>query len=258
MSTRSHNDAPAGVRMTGILHRYVQANGRVMAVIGVLALLLPASPLPLLAALQSDAAAGPPEMATGGVLLKLILALVAVLVLILLLQKAARRWGGSFQAGGGSESIRIVSSRSVGPRMSLALVQVMNRTLLVGISPQGIRQVADLGAAEGLSAGTPLRATQQRGAAPVTGGILGRLAGMLSRERLATGGTAEPAELGLQMLSEADERPGERSGEMPGRQDEPEDRPGGFEGELSRRLGELRRKYATISDLEAGLEGGRP
>ncbi len=247
--------------MTGGLHRGVQEKGRVTAVIAAVGLLF-ASPMPLYAGLEGDAGAGPPELATGGVLLKLVFALVAVLALILLLQKAARRWGGSFQAGGGSESIRIVSSRSVGPRMSLALVQVMDRTLLVGISPQGIRQVADLGAADAPSAGGTLGAAQQRGAAQAPGGILGRLAGMLSRDRLDARGSAGVADIGTGALSACSDRQSDVAGgfvgELPGRQDEPEGRPEGFEGELSRRLAELRRKYATLSDMEAGLEGSRP
>jgi flagellar protein FliO/FliZ len=81
----------------------------------------------------------------GGLVLKLTLSLAAVVALILLLQRLARRWGGSFGRGGSGERIQVVSTRALGPRTSLALIQVMGRTLLVSISPQGIRPVADLG-----------------------------------------------------------------------------------------------------------------
>lgn len=181
--------------------------------------------------------------AAGGVLFKLVLALALVLGLILLLQKAARRWGGSFQGGAGPDVIRIISSRSVGPRMSLALVQVMNRNLLVGISPQGIRHVADLGDAEGFSTAAPITAAQRR-SAPAEGGIWGRLTGMLSRDRIAAG--AAPRQTAV----------AHRSGQGP--TGGSADSSAGFEGELSRRLNELRRSYATLSEMESGLEGGRP
>jgi flagellar protein FliO/FliZ len=88
---------------------------------------------------------------TGGLLLKLGLSLAAVVGLILLLQRLARRWGGSLGRGASSEKIQILSTRALGPRTSLAVVQVMGRTLLVGISPQGIRPVADLGDAPAAS-----------------------------------------------------------------------------------------------------------
>ncbi len=87
--------------------------------------------------------------AAGGAshaVLQLGLALVAVLALIFLLQRVARRYGAGF-AGGGDERIEILTQRAIGPRASLAVVRVMGRTLLVGISPQGISPVSDLGSA---------------------------------------------------------------------------------------------------------------
>jgi flagellar biogenesis protein FliO len=83
---------------------------------------------------------------TGLLLVKLALSLGLVVGLILVLQKAARKWGHALGAGGGPEAIRLLSQRSVGPRLSLAVVEVRGRTLLVGISPQGIHAVADLDA----------------------------------------------------------------------------------------------------------------
>jgi flagellar biosynthetic protein FliO len=83
----------------------------------------------------------------SGLGLKLALALAGVLGLILLLQRASRRWGGAFGAGRGADSIRLVGQRTLGPRISLALVEVMDRTLLLGVSSQGVRHLADLGPA---------------------------------------------------------------------------------------------------------------
>jgi len=79
-----------------------------------------------------------------GLVIKLALALGGVLGLILLLQRASRRWGGAFGAGRSGERIQIVAQRTLGPRLSLALVEVQGRTLLLGVSPQGIRHLADL------------------------------------------------------------------------------------------------------------------
>ena len=81
----------------------------------------------------------------NGLALKLALALAAVVGVILLLQWASRRWGGALGVGRGAEKIRIVGQRTLGPRISLALVEVMDRTFLLGVSPQGIRHLADLG-----------------------------------------------------------------------------------------------------------------
>lgn len=95
----------------------------------------------------ADLSSDPVSLGTGGIVLKLALSLAAVVVLILVLQRVARRYGGALGGGAGSDRIRVISQRAVGPKLSLVLVQVMDRTLLVGVSPQGIRQVADFGAA---------------------------------------------------------------------------------------------------------------
>ncbi len=83
---------------------------------------------------------------SGLLILKLALSLGLVVGLILMLQKAARKWGRALGAGSGPEAIRLLTQRSVGPRLSLAVIEVRGRTLLVGISPQGIQKVADLDA----------------------------------------------------------------------------------------------------------------
>jgi len=84
------------------------------------------------------AASGAPHAA-----LQLGLALAAVLGLIFVLQRVARRYGAGF-ARGGSDRIEIVSQRAIAPRVSLAVVRVMGRTLLVGISPHGVSAVSTL------------------------------------------------------------------------------------------------------------------
>jgi flagellar biogenesis protein FliO len=98
---------------------------------------------------------------TGVLLVKLALSLGLVVGLILLLQKAARKWGHAMGAGGGTEAIRLLSQRSVGPRLSLAVVEVRGRTLLVGISPQGIQAVADLDASSSPGAASRIRVREE-------------------------------------------------------------------------------------------------
>ena len=80
--------------------------------------------------------------ALGPVLLKLALGLGAVIVLILVLQRFARRFGGGLPRRG--DPIQLLAQRPLGPRLSLAVVEVMDRTFLVGVSPHGIAKVADL------------------------------------------------------------------------------------------------------------------
>lgn len=98
---------------------------------------------------------GGPSLATW---LRLGLALALVLGMILALQWAARRFG---QGARGSDGIRVVSQRSLGPKLSLAVIEVGGRTLLVGLSPNGVAPVADLtsspvgGAAPGAALAPP-------------------------------------------------------------------------------------------------------
>lgn len=81
---------------------------------------------------------GGPSLATW---LRLGLALALVLGMILALQWAARRFG---QGARGTDGIRVVSQRSLGPKLSLAVIEVGGRTLLIGLSPNGVAPVADL------------------------------------------------------------------------------------------------------------------
>jgi flagellar biosynthetic protein FliO len=100
---------------------------------------------------------------TGGlVLLKLLASLAGVVGLIFVLQRVARRYGGALGSAPGPERIRLVSQRALAPRQSVALVQVMGRYFLVGVSPQGIRPVADLGPAPAAGAEAGFAAVEER------------------------------------------------------------------------------------------------
>lgn len=90
----------------------------------------------------SDGTAFASAPSLGPVLLKLALGLGAVIVLILVLQRMARRFGGGLPRRG--DPIQLLAQRPLGPRLSLAVVEVMDRTLLVGVSPHGVEKVADL------------------------------------------------------------------------------------------------------------------
>jgi flagellar biosynthetic protein FliO len=90
----------------------------------------------------SDGTAFASAPALGPVLHKLALGLGAVIVLILVLQRMARRFGGGLPRRG--DPIQLLAQRPLGPRLSLAVVEVMDRTFLVGVSPHGIEKVADL------------------------------------------------------------------------------------------------------------------
>lgn len=188
----------------------------------------------------------------GAMAWKLGLSLVAVIGLILVLQRAARRYGGAFGAGSGNDKIRILSSRPVGPRLSLALVQVMDRTLLVGISPQGIRRVADLGCssvsnAQDAGPKTPAHTApsgSDSSTRTLAAGLRRWMPGAGSNGALQrTGRAKSPDPVPSQDVDTPPEPAGTRAGD--------------FEGELSRRLAHLRDRYPTVDDLEKRMEGGR-
>lgn len=87
----------------------------------------------------------PIEGGIGPAVLKLGISLVFVIALIFGLQRAARRWGRTFSPGGDSDAIEVLIQRPIGPRLSLAVVRVLGRGYLIGVSPQGIHPVAELG-----------------------------------------------------------------------------------------------------------------
>jgi flagellar biogenesis protein FliO len=204
---------------------------------------------------------------SGLLIMKLALSLGLVVGLILVLQKAARKWGHALGAGGGPEAIRMLSQRSVGPRLSLAVVEVRGRTLLVGISPQGIHAVADLDVSsppdgarraagyagpEGVPAAalgstfeavgrdctpaTPAAGVTAVGPPPT---VQASVRGFLERWGLRPRGAAS--------FAATTGRPAGRGGCAPRRGSAP---PAVFEEELLARLASLRDRYPSLSDLE--------
>lgn len=145
---------------------------------------------------------------SGLLMVKLALSLGLVVGLILVLQKAARKWGHALGASGGPEAIRLLSQRSVGARLSLAVVEVRGRTLLVGISPQGIHAVADLDAPSPAGVGPRAQDQTERGFTPTTsfGSIPHPIGHGLASSSSAAGpavGAAVGAGLGVGAAAEA-------------------------------------------------------
>ncbi len=231
------------------------------------------------------AEAAPSLLPGGGLMgLKLLISLVVVIGLILVLQRFARRWGGAFTGGARADQIRLLSQRAVGPRLSLAVVEVMGRTLLVGISPQGIRPVADLGRPESPlmpdpadTAGPPAYDLGP-GSSRETSGSRGLLASLIRRpsgRRLQRSAAPEtPSTTPPPTRSQGPEAPEEPQAAPPlnplfsdappatppttspsaQNPQTPEEPPAekAFEGELTRRLASLRKRYPSLADLEAG------
>jgi flagellar protein FliO/FliZ len=204
---------------------------------------------------------------SGLLIVKLALSLGLVVGLILVLQKAARKWGHALGAGGGSEAIRLLSQRSVGPRLSLAVVEVRGRTLLVGISPQGIQAVADLDVSSSREAGPRVQDQLEPGPAPAAslGSAFPRTGRDLGPAVPATGATTVDPRLaaaapgrgfwerwgfrsrGAASFAPASGRPTGLAGPHPRRGSAP---PAVFEDELLARLASLRDRYPSLADLE--------
>ena len=221
----------------------------------------------------------PAVPSSAALIVKLVLSLGLVVGLILVLQKAARKWGHTLGAAGGPEAIRLLSQRSVGPRLSLAVVEVRGRTLLVGISPQGIHAVADLDTASVSGAAPPLteQASPGSGSAgsfdpglPLGGrgfALAAPGAGVAAAERSAAAAPSVRGLLqrwGLRSRGAASFAPvpgrpsgpprgGTAGGSAPHRGSAP---PAVFEDELLARLASLRDRYPSLADLEADVRGG--
>jgi len=80
----------------------------------------------------------------GSMLMQFGLALLVVVLLILVLQRVAKRFGSSWKRGQNADDIQVLSERSMGQKLSLAIVEVMDQRWLVSVSPQGIQRVADI------------------------------------------------------------------------------------------------------------------
>lgn len=195
-----------------------------------------------------------PEIPGSGLLiLKLGLSLALVVGLILALQRVARRYGGSLGAAPGADQIRLLSQRAVGPRLSLAVIEVQGKTLLVGISPQGIRRVADLGRVEREGRGAAALAAKsgETGAARSLRDLpwlawTRRLVRPCAPAPAASTGLGPTGSLSLPGL----ERRTRRTVPVPAG-------PLAFEQEMANRLSSVRARYRFVSDLEADLEEAR-
>jgi flagellar biosynthetic protein FliO len=80
----------------------------------------------------------------GQVFLRLGLSLGLVCGLIYLAAWAARKYLPAQVRPGGKGPIDIVASRAIGPRKSLLLVRVRDKTILLGLSAQGVQFLTDI------------------------------------------------------------------------------------------------------------------
>lgn len=195
---------------------------------------------------------------TGAAAARLIVALVAVLGLILLLQRVARRYGHGFTAASAAP-IELLTQRSMGTRISLAVIRVMGKTLLVSVSPQGVQRVAEL------------TANDIEGEPHATGGELDSRSAARARTRtrphIATLSVLEPLRRFLRRGHFEKPRPAPRKvtgtvrPETPivaqpvVRAPSPARQENRFSHELESRLQSLER-YPSVSDVEQELAGG--
>ena len=102
------------------------------------------SAVPPTAAVAAAAGSGVPDLWSAAV--RVSAGLVLVLGLCLLVYAAWRRLPspGRGMLGRGV-AIRVVATRYVGSRTTLSVIEVEGRRFLVGVSPQGVRRLADLG-----------------------------------------------------------------------------------------------------------------
>jgi flagellar protein FliO/FliZ len=78
--------------------------------------------------------------------LKMILSLGALFALLFVGMWLMRRFYRGRQAWGNNHSsIKIIERRPLTPKASLYVVEVEGRSLLIGLSPQGVHRVAELG-----------------------------------------------------------------------------------------------------------------
>lgn len=109
-----------------------------------------------------------------GSLIQVVLALGVTVGVLLLCAFAARRLMGGLQRGG--EQIEIVAVKALGSRERLVLVEVAGEATLLGVSPNGITALRQLGQLP--EAPVSERADAQRDQA---GAFAGALAQMLGR-----------------------------------------------------------------------------
>lgn len=82
---------------------------------------------------------GPASLATASTLGSMLLSLLVVIGIILICAWLLRRMTGMVQ--GGSELLRVRASLALGMKERLVLVEAGGETLLLGVSPAGIRRL---------------------------------------------------------------------------------------------------------------------
>ncbi len=91
----------------------------------------------------ADEAGGDPVVAT----FKVIAGLALVLGLVLLLYALSRRGFGGFPSARAGR-IKVVESRSLGPKKALYLIEIKGRELLLGVGAERVELLSDLGPAQ--------------------------------------------------------------------------------------------------------------
>jgi len=77
-------------------------------------------------------------------LIKISGALVLVVALLLLALRALRRWSGPGVGGDGPAAIRLLATRPLGPKKFISLVRVPGALLVLGVSADQIRSLAQI------------------------------------------------------------------------------------------------------------------
>jgi flagellar biosynthetic protein FliO len=91
--------------------------------------------------------AGGPDLGVSS--LKALSALILIIALILVLAWLARRYLKFLPKGTGhANNIQVVSTRSLGPKRAVYLLEVEGRRLLVGSAESGVSLLQDFGAAD--------------------------------------------------------------------------------------------------------------
>jgi flagellar protein FliO/FliZ len=86
---------------------------------------------------------GSPEL--GSMLYyKVVGSLLLVLALLFLLAYGLKRWGQVMNKSTSGHRINILARQPLGPKHTLLLVEVLDRTLLLGVSPEAIRLLSAL------------------------------------------------------------------------------------------------------------------
>ena len=95
---------------------------------------------------QVDLVSAPIDEGPGfaGLIARLTFALAAVFGLIFLASWLARKYMPGQIAGGGRGPIEVISTRSVGPRKSLMLVRIQDKTILLGMTAQNLQFLTEV------------------------------------------------------------------------------------------------------------------